>query len=245
MPVPRDVDGALRVAGDLPLTLPMRLVRALNSMYARGYHHLHQHNRCPIPVSGPALIAANHTAGLDPAIVQAACPRRIHWLMTRRFYDRPSMNWFFRWSGMIPIQTEGRDSAAWRKAIEHLRLGRVVGVFPEGRIERRGAMMPFQVGVALLAIRGGASIYPVYLDGLQRDTPMLQTYLLPQYPSLAWGQPLASARLDPSRQRLREATEALQVRMRQLQALFPAPRRRGQSLLALHGSAGHKGESAS
>jgi 1-acyl-sn-glycerol-3-phosphate acyltransferase len=210
----------------------MGLVRATNSFYARAYHHLHQHNRCPIPATGPALIAANHTAGLDPAIIQAACPRRIHWLMTRRFYDRPAMQWFFRWSGMIPIQVEGRDSRAWRSAIEQLRLGRIVGVFPEGRIERSEEFLPFQTGVALLAIRGGADIFPVYLDGLQRNTPMLHTYLLPHHPSIAWGAPLPAARCNPNRQTLHQVADELLERMHQLRRRFPAPRRRGRSVLA-------------
>ena len=217
--------------GDLPMSLLMRLVQASNGFYARAFHQLHQHNRCPVPARGPALIAANHTAGLDPAMIQAACPRRIHWVMTRRFYDRPLLNGFFRWTAMIPIDVRGRDSRAWRNAIEQLRLGRLVGVFPEGRIERRGALLPFQVGVALLAIRGRADVYPVFLDGLQRDTPMLHTYLLPQYPSLVWGRPLPAAHCNPNRQTLRELTNRLQRRMAELRLAFPAPRRRGSCLL--------------
>lgn len=210
----------------------LRALHAASRLYARAYQRFHVHTACPIPATGPALVAANHTAGLDPVVVQATSPRPIAWLMTREFYDVERLQWFFRWTRMIPIEVNARDSKAWREAIRQLRLGRVVGVFPEGRIERKGELFPFQTGVALLAIRGGADIYPVYLDGLQRDKPMLHTYLWPQHPSVAWAPPLAVAQCNPNRQTLHRVTEELEASVRGLQARYPAPRRGGQSLLA-------------
>lgn len=224
-------DAGESVPGDVPFSFLHGIVYALNGLYGRAYQQLHQHTPCPLPPRGPALIAANHTAGLDPSIIQAACTRRIMWLMTREFYDLPQLQWFFRWTDMIPIQVSGRDSRAWREAIRQLRLGRIVGVFPEGRIERRRELMPFQTGVALLAIRGEANIYPVYVDGRQRNSAMLHSYLVPQHPSIAWGQPISVARTNPNRQTLRALTDQLEARMRHLQDRYPAPRRRGKSLL--------------
>jgi 1-acyl-sn-glycerol-3-phosphate acyltransferase len=209
-----------------------RVIFGLTRIYGFAYHQLHQHTPCAIPRQGPALIVSNHTAGLDPTVIQAACPRPIVWLMTREFYDRPRMRWFFEWSRMIPIDVAGHDSKAWREAIRALRQGLVVGVFPEGRIERERSLLPFQTGVSLLAIRGGASLYPVYLDGLQRNTPMLEAYLLPQHPSLAWGQPLPTSGIGTSRNKLERLTSELQARVADLASRHPAPRRRGKSLLA-------------
>lgn len=209
-----------------------RLVFGLTRIYGLGYHQLHQHTPCPIPREGPALIVSNHTAGLDPTLIQAACPRPIVWLMTREFYDLPRMRWFFEWSRMIPIDVAGHDSRAWREAIRALKQGLVVGVFPEGRIERERSLLPFQTGVSLLALRGGATFYPVYLDGLQRNTPMLETYLLPQYPSVAWGPPLATRGIRTTRNNLERLTSELQGRVAELEARYPSPRRRGKSLLA-------------
>lgn len=217
--------------GDVALSFVQHLLFCTNRLYARAFHQLHQHTRCPIPHSGPALIAANHTSGLDPAIIQAACPRRIHWLMTREFYDMPHLQWFFTWTRMIPIERAARDSKAWREAIRQLRLGRVVGVFPEGRIERQRQQFPFQPGVALLAIRGASDLFPVYLDGLQRDTPMLHTYIMPQHPSLAWGSPIPAARCNPNRRTLHQLTEALERRIGAMRRRYGAPRVRGRSLL--------------
>lgn len=216
---------------DFERRLDFRALRALNRIYGIAFHQLHQHNPCPVPRQGPALIAANHTAGLDPVVIQAACPRPIVWVMTREYYDLPRLRWFFEWTRMVPIDVKGRDSRAWREAMRHLEQGRVVGVFPEGRIERSRELMPFQTGVALLAIRGGADLYPVFLDGLQRRTRMLHGFLAPRHPSIAWGEPLPARRIGPDRHRLTRLTAALTGRIEDLRRRYPAPRVRGQTPL--------------
>jgi 1-acyl-sn-glycerol-3-phosphate acyltransferase len=208
-----------------------RLAYALTRQFAVGYQGLHQHTPCPIPRQGPALVVANHTSGLDPTLVQASCRRPIVWLMTREFYDLPHLHWFFKWSGMIPIDVAGHDSKAWRESIRALKRGQVVGVFPEGRIEREGKVMPFQTGVSLLAIRGGAPIFPVYLDGLQRNVPMLETYLSAQYPSVAWGKPIFTQGRSTARNGLEALTRELQASVESLGARYSSPRRRGKSML--------------
>ena len=230
--VPEPSSAAAAVRDDFETRRDIRLLRVMNRVYGRAFQRLHRHNLCPIPPTGPALIAANHTAGLDPSMIQAACPRPIVWVMTREFYDLPHLRWFFRWTQMIPIDVAGRDSGAWREAIRNLKLGRVVGVFPEGRIEREDELLPFQTGVSLLALRGGADLYPVYLDGRQRCKPMARTYLLPQRPSIAWGEPLTIPRARGERPSLESITAELHARVEELRERYPAPSRRGAGATA-------------
>ncbi len=66
--------------------------------------------RCMIPQTGPAVIASNHTSGLDPIMIQASCPRPITWVMTAEFYDLPSLKWFLEHVEMIRIDRTTRDT---------------------------------------------------------------------------------------------------------------------------------------
>lgn len=211
-------------------TYKVRALHALACFYGKAYQRVEVKRPCPIPATGPALVAANHTAGLDPIAIQTTCPRPIFWVMTRDYYDRPSLKWLFEWTEMIPIDREGKDAGAWRAAMRQLKAGRVVGVFPEGRIERQRKLMPFQPGIGLLAARVGADVYPVYLDGLQRNQSMLRAFLQPQHPSVAWGEPIRLAKAA-GRSAFAHAARRLETTMEQLSQDCPARRRRGRPLL--------------
>lgn len=156
-------------------------------VYARLVHGLRVEGRGRIPrqkAPGPLIVVANHTAGVDPLLVQAVCPFEIRWMMAADM-GVPALAGLWRWAGVIFVDRESGRTGV-REAIDHLRAGGVVGVFPEGRIERPArALLPFEAGIGLLAHRAGAPVLPVLIDG----TPIAAT---------AWG-----SLVKPSRARLR------------------------------------------
>ena len=94
--------------------------------------------------------------------------------------------------------------------------GRVLGIFPEGRIAPPGELLPFQTGVALMALKKCVSVYPACLDGTQRGKSMIQAMLLPQAARIAFGRPLnldaapgAGDRLEVGTARIRQAVAEL------------------------------------
>ncbi len=210
--------------------LDVRALMVVADLFGRGYQQRQLVGRCEIPATGPAIIAANHTSGLDPLAIQSTCPRPITWVMTSEFYDLPSLKWFLEHVEMIRIDREAHDTKAWRQALRVLGDGRVVGVFPEGRIETERSLMPFGVGVATMALRGKADIHPVFIDGRQRRTPMLEAYLTPQTPMIAWGKPI-SVTAGNKRRRPQELTDELAASIRSLQETHTARRMKGRSLL--------------
>ena len=168
----------------------------------RFYSGVYQRRRvlspCPVPADGPCLIVSNHTAGLDPIVIQSTCRRPIYWVMDKAYYEQKSLKWLLRWGKQIPIDRTQPDSGAWRAALRTLRAGNVVGVFPEGRIERDRELLPFQPGIAMLAASVGAPICPIYVEGPQRNRSMLRCFLTPQRPTLRWGEtmPVNKGKLD-------------------------------------------------
>lgn len=120
-------------------------IRHFVNLYGRAWQGRRILARCPLPSVGPAIVAANHTAGLDPAVLQSTAPRPITWIMTADFYDKPAIRWFCRYARMIRVDRASRDPGAWREAIKVLKEGRIVGVFPEGRIERTGELLPLSL----------------------------------------------------------------------------------------------------
>ncbi len=119
-----------------------------------------------LPAQGPYIVAANHHNYLDGLVLAATLPQRIAFLvMPRVYYATPLHPPFHRWAGTIPLNLEGPDFTAIRRALRVLEGGGVVGIFPEGPSSVNGQLERGQPGVALLALRSGAPVVPVAIRG--------------------------------------------------------------------------------
>jgi 1-acyl-sn-glycerol-3-phosphate acyltransferase len=197
--------------------LPVRILFLLDTLFARVYHHLTVVQPCRIPRRGPAILAINHTSSIDPALVQSVCRNRlITWMMAQEYTDIKGTGWFYRTLGVITVQRTGRDSGPLRTALRALQAGKLLGVFPEGRIAPTRQMLPFQTGVALMAIKADVPVYPVYLDGTQRNKEMLQAVLVRNEATITFGPPVQFDRSGTSPNQLQAATNAIRQAIQQL-----------------------------
>jgi 1-acyl-sn-glycerol-3-phosphate acyltransferase len=187
--------------------LSIRLLQALDVCIARIYHQTIVRTAQRLPRQGPAILICNHTSGLDPLLIQSVCPRLIVWMMAREYYDIKALTWVFRTIEAIPVDRAGRDMTATRAALRALEHGRILGVFPEGRIEKTREMLPFQTGVALMAIKTGVPVYPAYLDGTQRNKSMLRAILARNRATITFGPEVKFDRSSTSKEALQAATD--------------------------------------
>jgi 1-acyl-sn-glycerol-3-phosphate acyltransferase len=189
-----------------PIVIFMAL---LDRFVARLWHHTVVRRRSTLPRQGAAILVCNHTSGLDPFILQSVLGRIVIWMMAREYYDIKAMTWFFRAIDAIPVDRDGRDMASVRSGLRALKEGRVLGIFPEGRIEETNELLPFQTGVAMMAIRTGVPVYPAFLDGTQRNKTMVQAFLRPNRVTVAFGPAVDFDRSDTSREGLEAATQRI------------------------------------
>lgn len=145
--------------------------------FVRGYttivHRLRVNGRENIPrgrAPGSLLVVCNHTAGIDPLLVQAACPFYVQWMMAR------DMMWsgladIWDYFDLIFVDRDKPDTAALREAVRSIKSGKVVGIFPEGKIERpQGRMLPFQAGVGAIVSLSGVRVLPILIRGTPSAT---------------------------------------------------------------------------
>jgi 1-acyl-sn-glycerol-3-phosphate acyltransferase len=171
--------------------MTIQALKAANTLFGRVYHRLDLLNACRIPRTGPAILVSNHISGLDPLLLQSACPRRlITWMMASEYMDLPGLGWFFRTIGVIPVERSGKDSGPLRAALRTLQQGGVLGIFPEGRLSKTGDLLPFQTGVGMIAAKSGATIYPAYQTGDHRGREIIPGVLTPATARLAFGPPV-------------------------------------------------------
>jgi 1-acyl-sn-glycerol-3-phosphate acyltransferase len=152
------------------------------SLSARGQEHL---------PDGPCIVAGNHSSLLDWVFVARFVERPIRFVLTRDFYDQFGLTSIYRQLGVIPIRDGGIELSAVRQLLETLGRGEVVGVFPEGRITRDGALLPAQPGVIAIAARAGVPIVPVGVRGAFEAFPRDARFPRPHAVSVTYGPPLA------------------------------------------------------
>ena len=166
-------------------------IDGLNRILCRYVHGLKDKNKIPLPITGPAIVVANHISGLDPFLLIAACKRPLRFLIAREEYERPVLNWLFKASGCIPVDRSGRPEKALREALHALQKGEVVALFPHGRI-LLDKELPHKIkgGVARLAIWSEATIYPVRIDGVGGEGHVALAPIIPSDVTLSMGIPL-------------------------------------------------------
>lgn len=106
-----------------------------------------------LPASGPTLVVGNHDSHWDPVMVGIAAVRRrqIRALAKAELWDVRGLAPILDRMGQIPIRRGVGDAEALARAIEHLRGGACIGVFPEGT-RSRGKVLRARSGVGRLAL---------------------------------------------------------------------------------------------
>lgn len=153
------------VTGYVLYLLPEALFRTLVLILTRIFYKVRIENVENVPVSGGALLIANHISYADPAMIGAACPRPVRFIGFSGLAKARFIKFIFKMTGVIPVSpTNAREAIT--KAAEHIAQGEVVCIFPEGGISRTGTMHGLKRGFELIAKRANAPVIPVSLDGL-------------------------------------------------------------------------------
>jgi 1-acyl-sn-glycerol-3-phosphate acyltransferase len=118
------------------------------------------------------LLAANHISHFDPFVISSVIGRKIDWMTMAEFFRSPAVGFLLRAVDAFPADRDRANRKTIRTAIERLKDGRIVGLFPEGGI-RDGARSllegaPLRPGASTLAHMAGVPILPCVIVGSDR-----------------------------------------------------------------------------
>lgn len=143
-----------------------RIVRTLGYPIFLLLYRPEFEGRSNIPKSGSVILAGNHTNNLDAAIMLAGPKRVVHMLAKKELFKSKISNAFFRSMGCIPVDRKIHDENAKSEAIEVLKNNEVIGIFPEGTVNRTDdIILPFKYGAVSFAKKTGAYIVPFTITG--------------------------------------------------------------------------------
>jgi 1-acyl-sn-glycerol-3-phosphate acyltransferase len=123
-----------------------------------------------VPRRGGAVVAINHTGYVDflpAALAMRRRRRRLRFMIKAEMQQVTVVNFVIKHTGTIPVD-RGAGAGAYAVAVQRLREGELVGVYPEATISRSFELKEFKTGAARLAIEADVPIIPVIVWGAQR-----------------------------------------------------------------------------
>lgn len=124
-----------------------------------------------VPMHGPVLVTANHLSHLDPPLTAVAVRRALNFMAKDGLFRVPLLGWLIRSVGAFPVRRGENDSESIRRAIELLKEGLAVLIFPEGTRGDARTLGEISPGVAMLAKRANAVVLPVAVVGTNQSLP--------------------------------------------------------------------------
>ena len=117
------------------------------------------------PPDGPVILCSNHRSNLDPPLVACYLQRKVHFMAKAELFNIPGFSHLIRHYGAFPVTRGGMNMETLKNAIQIVKQGNMLVIFPEGTRQKSGKLGEGKKGAASIALRGGAKIFPVAVIG--------------------------------------------------------------------------------
>ena len=121
-----------------------------------------------IPREGGLIVASNHISFWDPPLIGSAVTRELHFLAKEELFSTPVLGPLIRSLNAIPIRRGAADLSGIARAVEVLKGGGALLMFPEGGRMKDGELHPSRPGVGMMAVQADVPIAPCYISGSNR-----------------------------------------------------------------------------
>jgi len=141
------------------------------------------------------IFLANHQSLYDIPVLLATCPGLLRMMAKRGLFQIPILGWGLWAGGFIPVDRADRSTArqTFAAAAERLRAGTSIALFPEGTRAPTDALLPFQRGGFLLALKSGLPIVPVGIRGTRAIRSRGGLRIHPGTAVVSYGAPIQAA----------------------------------------------------
>jgi 1-acyl-sn-glycerol-3-phosphate acyltransferase len=171
-----------------------------------------------VPGTGSGVLAANHDSLLDIPMLVLSSPRPVWFMGKEELFRGALATWFFHVLGGFPVRRGGHDVAAVKGALEVLRRGHLLGMYPEST--RTPELLPFYPGAAWAAVAAGVPLIPVGIRGTLEALPRGSKVPRRSKVTVTFGEPIDVAREDDPRARLERARKITEVLRSEVERLL-------------------------
>ena len=175
-----------------------------------------------MPRTRPCSLASKHQCRLEPIPVGlGTAPTPCFAVARSTLFKNPVFTWLIKSLNAIPVRQGESDLVAMRKAVDVLKQGHRLMIFPEGARTPDGAIHTFKPGTMLLIKRAKVPVVPVAIEGgfeawpVHDNRPHATGRIGVMYGRPIPAQTLLAMSTDEALAFLRDKVEALRVQVRE------------------------------
>ena len=138
------------------------IVRTLAWVVSNIIFRIHTIGRENLKIDKGFVLCPNHTNALDPVfVIITRYFGKPMWVMAKgELFDNKFLAWFFKNVGVFPVERGKGDKTILNNAIESVKNGRGMLIFPEGTRSKTGQLQPLKSGAFVVAAQAKADIIP-------------------------------------------------------------------------------------
>lgn len=143
---------------------------------------------------------ANHQSYMDIPVLFAHLPVDFRIMAKASLFPIPFLGWHLRRTGNLPIGRKSAQADGRRllQAVNYIRQGTSMVVFPEGGRSVSGDIEEFRTGIFLAALKTGAPIVPITIRGSRRVLPRHSWRIRPGWVEVIVDSPVETAGMEKS-----------------------------------------------
>ncbi|MBI4845282.1 MAG: 1-acyl-sn-glycerol-3-phosphate acyltransferase [Candidatus Omnitrophica bacterium] len=148
-----------------------RLCRFVLFLLLKAFFFFKSSGRQYLPKNGGCIIASNHLSFLDPIVLSVASTRILSFMSKEELFRNKLFAKLITALNAFPLHREGTDIKAMRSAIDKLKNGDTLIIFPEGTRSTSGEVQQGKIGISMLAAWANVPVVPAFIEGTDMALP--------------------------------------------------------------------------
>ncbi len=124
------------------------------------FYKIEAESACEFPQNKGFILASNHVSDMDPVMFGLAFPKQIQYMAKEELFRIPVLGFIIRKLGAFPVARGKGDQGAIENAVNVVKNGGVLGIYPEGTRYTDGKLHRAKSGAVLVASKTGGDILP-------------------------------------------------------------------------------------
>lgn len=152
-----------------------------------------------IPREDGVIMAVNHSSYLDPPVIGAVSTRRVRFMAREGLFKIPLLRTFIKVFS-FPVKRDRPHPSAIKEAVQRLRQGQLIVMFPEGSRSVDGSLLEVKRGLGVIATMSMVPIVPTFIKGTEKALPVGKKLLRPAKITVIFGTPLVMNKEETAKQ---------------------------------------------